>query len=202
MKWYPSILEIIKAVELKTISKGFNFVFEFRIRRTIKRDTSLVGLRKIECSSIQIKSKESHSNTSRALRIFFCDFRCRKSRPKPGVPAPVLLTARCLCSSEVPTFARSSDIDLTLAGSPDISGAGCLFNWARRKSRRTSGVPIVGSPDVCQEFRHWLSPMDFWLVVNSVFCCSRKSRDLRRDFRRRSERLGFHLEYKYSSLHF
>ena len=36
MKWYPSILEVVKADELKTISKGFNFVFEFRIRRTIK----------------------------------------------------------------------------------------------------------------------------------------------------------------------
>ena len=52
MKWYPSILEVVKADELKTISKGFNFVFEFRIHRTIKRDASLVGLRKIECSSI------------------------------------------------------------------------------------------------------------------------------------------------------
>ena len=52
MKWYPSILEVVKADELKTISKGFNFVFESRIRRTIKRDASLVGLRKIECSSI------------------------------------------------------------------------------------------------------------------------------------------------------
>ena len=52
MKWYPSILEVVKADEFKTISKGFNFAFEFRIRRTIKRDASLVGLRKIKCSSI------------------------------------------------------------------------------------------------------------------------------------------------------
>ena len=52
MKWHPSILEVVKADELKTISKGFNFVFEFRIRRTIKRDASLDGLRKIECLSI------------------------------------------------------------------------------------------------------------------------------------------------------
>ena len=63
MKWHPSILEVVKADELKTISKGFNFVFEFRIRRTIKRDANLVGLRKIECSSIIIKSKERHSST-------------------------------------------------------------------------------------------------------------------------------------------
>jgi hypothetical protein len=52
MKWYPSILEVVKVNELKMISKGFNFVFEFRIHCTIKRDASLVGLRKIECSSI------------------------------------------------------------------------------------------------------------------------------------------------------
>ena len=70
MKWYPSILEVVKADELKTISKGFNFVFEFRIHRTIKRDASLVGLRKIECSSIKIKSKERHSSTPRARRLF------------------------------------------------------------------------------------------------------------------------------------
>jgi len=63
MKWYPSILEVEKADELKMLSKGFNFVFEFRIRRTIKRDANLVGLRKIECSSIKIKSKERHSST-------------------------------------------------------------------------------------------------------------------------------------------
>ena len=47
MKWYPSIFEVVKTDELKMISKGFNFVFEFRICRTIKRDANLVGLRKI-----------------------------------------------------------------------------------------------------------------------------------------------------------
>ena len=86
MKSYPSILKVVKADELKTISNGFNFVFEFRIRRTIKRDASLVGLRKIECSSIIIKSKESHSSTSRALRTIFYDFRCQKSRRKSELP--------------------------------------------------------------------------------------------------------------------
>ena len=60
MKWYLSILEVVKADELKTLFKNFNFVFEFRIHRTIKRDANLVGLRKIECSSINIKSKERH----------------------------------------------------------------------------------------------------------------------------------------------
>ena len=55
MKWYPSILEVVKVDELKALSKGFIFVFEFRIRRTIKRDAKLFGLRKIECSSIIIK---------------------------------------------------------------------------------------------------------------------------------------------------
>ena len=56
MKWYPSILEVVKVDELKALSKDFIFCFEFRIRRTIKRDANLVGLRKIECSSIKIKS--------------------------------------------------------------------------------------------------------------------------------------------------
>ena len=55
MKWYPSILEVEKMDGLKMLSKGFNFDFEFRIRRTIKRDAKLFGLRKIECSSILIK---------------------------------------------------------------------------------------------------------------------------------------------------
>ena len=71
MKWYPSILEVVKADELKTLFKGFIFVFEFRIRRTIKKDANLVGLRKIEVSSIKIKSKERHSSTPQARRIFF-----------------------------------------------------------------------------------------------------------------------------------
>jgi len=73
MKWYPSILEVEKADKLKTLSKGFNFVFEFRIHHTIKRDANLVGLRKIECSNIKIKLKERHSSTPRARRLFFCD---------------------------------------------------------------------------------------------------------------------------------
>ena len=71
MKWYPSILEVVKADELKALFKGFIFVFEFRIHRTIKRDANLVGLKKIECLSIKLKSKEKHSRTLRARRIFF-----------------------------------------------------------------------------------------------------------------------------------
>ena len=59
MKWYPSIIQVAKADELKTIFKGFNFKFEFRIRRTIKRDANLVGLRKIECASIIIIKRET-----------------------------------------------------------------------------------------------------------------------------------------------
>ena len=59
MKWYPSILEVVKADELKTLSKGFIFIFEFRIRRTINRDANLVGLRKIECSSIKKIKRET-----------------------------------------------------------------------------------------------------------------------------------------------
>jgi len=64
MKRYPSILEVVKADKLKALSKDFIFCFEFRIHRTIKRDANLVSLRKIECSSIKIKSKERYSSTS------------------------------------------------------------------------------------------------------------------------------------------
>ena len=87
MKWYPTILEIVKADELKTISKGFNFVFEFRIHRTIKRDANLVGLRKIECSSIKIKSKERHKIASQTLRYISWTFGSRKFQRELGVPA-------------------------------------------------------------------------------------------------------------------
>ena len=79
MKWYPSILEVVKVDELKALSKDFIFCFEFRIRRTIKRDANLVGLRKIECSGIKIKSKERHSSTLQARRIFLSDCWCWKS---------------------------------------------------------------------------------------------------------------------------
>ena len=70
IKWYPSILEVEKADELKTLSKDFIFCFEFRIRHTIKRDANLVGLRKIKCSSIKIKSKERHSSTHEHVEYF------------------------------------------------------------------------------------------------------------------------------------
>ena len=55
MKWNPLIFEVVKVDELKALSKGFIFAFEFRIHRTIKRDANLVGPRKIECLSIKIK---------------------------------------------------------------------------------------------------------------------------------------------------
>jgi len=56
MKLYPSILKVVKGVELKADLQFTFYDFEFRIRRTIKRDANLVGLRKIECSSIKIIS--------------------------------------------------------------------------------------------------------------------------------------------------
>ena len=72
MKLYPSIcFELVKVDELKALSKGFIFAFEFMTRRTIKRDANLVSLRNIECSSIKIKSIERHSSTPRARRLFF-----------------------------------------------------------------------------------------------------------------------------------
>ena len=58
------LMRYVAAITQYALSKGFIFVFKFRIRRTIKRDANLVGLRKIECSSIKIKSKEKHSSTS------------------------------------------------------------------------------------------------------------------------------------------
>ena len=42
MKWHPSVLEVVKTDGLETLSKGFIFVFEFMIHRTIKRDVNLV----------------------------------------------------------------------------------------------------------------------------------------------------------------
>ena len=57
------LMRHVAAITQYALSKGFVFVFEFMIHRTIKRDANLVGLRKIECSSIEIKSKERHSST-------------------------------------------------------------------------------------------------------------------------------------------
>ena len=49
------LMRYVAAITQYVLSKGFIFVSEFRIRRTIKRDAILVGLRKIECSNIKIK---------------------------------------------------------------------------------------------------------------------------------------------------
>ena len=57
MKWYLSILKVVKTDKLKVLSKDSIFCFEFRIHCTIKRDANLVGLRKIECSSIKKNQK-------------------------------------------------------------------------------------------------------------------------------------------------
>ena len=65
------LMRYVAAITQYALSKDFIFIFEFRIRHTIKRDANLVGLRKIECSSIKIKLKERHSSTSRARRISF-----------------------------------------------------------------------------------------------------------------------------------
>jgi len=80
MKWFPSILEAEKADELKALSRVFIFCFELRFRHTIKRDESLGGLRKIECSRIKIKSKERHKITSQTLRYSLWTFGSQKSR--------------------------------------------------------------------------------------------------------------------------
>ena len=41
------LMRYVAAITQYALSKGFNFVFEFRIHHTIKRDANLVGLRKI-----------------------------------------------------------------------------------------------------------------------------------------------------------
>ena len=41
------LMRYVTAITQYALFKGFIFVFEFRIRRTIKRDANLVGLRKI-----------------------------------------------------------------------------------------------------------------------------------------------------------
>ena len=155
MKWYPSILEVVKADELKVLSKDFIFCFEFRIHRTIKRDANLVGPRKIERSSIKIKSKERHYSTPEHVEYFFvivgvgCPdvsqksrhlcfcwpavYACLKSRCTSelltvGSPDPYRESrhlgrcwlAGCLCTSEVPMFVGSSDIDLRVRTSDHV----------------------------------------------------------------------------------
>ena len=53
------LMRNVVAITQYALSKGFIFVFEFRIRYTIKRDANLVGLRKIECSSIKQIKRET-----------------------------------------------------------------------------------------------------------------------------------------------
>ena len=55
--------------------------------RAIKRDANLGGLRKIECSSINIKLKERHKITSRTLGHSLWTFGSQKFRRELGVPA-------------------------------------------------------------------------------------------------------------------
>ena len=98
---------------MPTLSKGFIFWFEFRIRHTIKRDVNLVGLRKIECSSIKIKSIERHSSTPRARRIFL---------ETVGVRSP-----------DVSQNSRPSEV-MTHAGSPDAQSLILRSDCGHRKS--------------------------------------------------------------------
>jgi hypothetical protein len=46
----------MKILKTQVVKMVIFFDLEFRIRRTIKRDANLVGLTKIECSSIKTKS--------------------------------------------------------------------------------------------------------------------------------------------------
>ena len=79
---------------LKLLKWLYTFDIEFRICCTIKRDANLVGLRKIECSSIKTKLKKRHSSTSQARRIVLYDLGCQKSKR----------------TSELMTYVRSDDV--------------------------------------------------------------------------------------------
>ena len=63
MKWYPSIVEVVKADELKTLSKGFIFVFEFRISRTIKRDANYAVTVDVGSPDVSQNSRQSEVPT-------------------------------------------------------------------------------------------------------------------------------------------
>jgi hypothetical protein len=93
---------------------------------------NLVGLRKIECSSTKIKSKERHSSTSRACRIVLVTF---------GVGSP-----------DVCRESRRSEV-LTCDGSADVQSLSLCGDWGRRKSRRESGVLTARSPHPRKESR-------------------------------------------------
>jgi hypothetical protein len=157
---------------------------------------NLVGLRKIECSSTKINSKERHSNTSRARRIVLLTFGVGSPDGRKCWLAPGVLTSSHLAcavtedvgSPDVSRESRRSGVS-TLARSPDVRPIGSLYWLLRWESRRTSGVPTVSSPDI-----------DFCVVFltlrDSVFYIRQQSRDLRQQSRRRSEQLDFYYEHK------
>jgi hypothetical protein len=144
---------------------------------------NLVGLRKIECSSILIKSKERHSSTSRAHRIIFCDCRCRKSRRKPELPTvgshdscrkcwlPVTACAVTVDvgSPDVSRNFRQSEVP-TQAGSPGIDGFTDLLTVPvgspddRRKFRQSEVPTFVGSSDA--DLQPWTFDLA-WTVFSS-----------------------------------
>ena len=146
MKWYPSILKVEKADELKALSKVFIFCFEFRLRRTIKSDASLGGLRKIECSSIKIKSKERHKITLGTLRYNSWTFCSQKSQlqlelPTVGSPGALGLSHLARLSIESPNRSRKSQLleILAAAGSFDNNQASlvdCVVNSFLQLSRK------------------------------------------------------------------
>jgi hypothetical protein len=186
---------------LKWLKWLYSFDLEFRICRTIKRDANLVGLRKIESSSIKTKSKERHSSTPRARRIVFGSV----GVGSPDVSRESQRVVRRPWSSWVPTWVRSPDAEVcarTLVRSPDAHWESrCQANrfHARIGCALTSAVPTLGSllthalgvptwvrsPDVSLITRGLLT----WM--NSVFFIRRESRDLHRESRRRSEWLDF-----------
>ena len=114
-------------------------------------------MRKIECSSIIIKSKERHSSTSRAHRIIFCDCRCRKSRRKPELPTVGSHDSCRKCWLSVTACAVTMDV-----GSPNVC----------RNSRQSEVPTCVGSPDSQKSRPKPAVPASMVLLTARCLCTS------------------------------
>ena len=126
----PQFFKCKKRTNPKRSPKRFYFVLGLD-NRTIKRDASLGDLKKIECSSIKIKSKERHKITSQTLGHSLSSHVSREFRPP-----------------EVPTFGAGSPgacwLSRSLLGVPaEIGSSGC------RKSRLHPEVPTLHDLAAC-----------------------------------------------------
>ena len=153
-----------KGERIQSALQAFLILFWVQVCRTIKRDVSLGGLRKIEYSSIKIKYKDRHKITSRTLRYSLWTFGSRKSQREQGVPAVespdvwcwkswrLLTQPQPACASSPigsPNGSREFWVPEVSAPSEslDTSRLSRMRTFARQKSQWESGVPNVGSPD-------------------------------------------------------